>query len=67
MYCLHPLIQAGLKASGFTAHSFPVVAGSVLPAVAAYSVVIFVLTTAVALISWHLLERPFLHLKHRFA
>ena len=67
MYCVHPLLQAGLKVFGFTAHSFPVVAGSVLPAVAAYSTVVFALTTGVALISWHLLEKPFLQLKHRFA
>ena len=67
MYCLHPLTQVALKGIGFTAHSFPIIGGSVLPAVAAYGLVAFALTTALALISWQLLEQPFLRLKERFA
>jgi len=45
------------------ASAFPTIAGSHLPANAVATVIALALSIAAALLSWHLVERPFLTLK----
>jgi peptidoglycan/LPS O-acetylase OafA/YrhL len=68
IYCVHPLVEYALKRLPIplTVDTFPAVAGSLLPALIAYSAVAFALSTGLALISWHMLEKHFLRLRERF-
>jgi len=71
LYVAHTLIlgitDGYMEKYGITDTTFiPAVYGSVMPGRLLYSLFNFVITVAVALISWNLLEKPFLKLK-RFA
>jgi hypothetical protein len=50
----------------FTASDLPVMWGSQLPAFGLYVTVAGGLSVAAAVASWHLYERPFLHLKNAY-
>jgi peptidoglycan/LPS O-acetylase OafA/YrhL len=69
MYCVHPILQQVLKhiPPRLTVHTFPQVGGSVLPGVFLYGAISFAMTTAIAIASWHLLEKHFLRLKRLVA
>jgi peptidoglycan/LPS O-acetylase OafA/YrhL len=63
LYVFHyPLISA-LKAHGFSVGALPTVAGSELPAQLIFTAVLVALAVALALLSWHAWEAPFLGLK----
>ena len=66
MYVFHLPISVALGVAGIGIASFPLIAGSGIPAALAYSLLATVLTGTAALISWHLYEKHFLRLKRFF-
>lgn len=66
IYCVHPIVQAGLQDVGLNVHTFPTVAGSNLPGVALYGAIALTITIGLALASWHLVEKHFIRLKKGF-
>jgi peptidoglycan/LPS O-acetylase OafA/YrhL len=63
LYGWHPFVIAFLRHRVVAPSAFPTIAGSHLPANALATVVALALSIAVALLSWFLVERPFLALK----
>ncbi len=63
LYVLHYPIFLALEAAGFTALALASVLGSRIAGMAAFAAVAGAATFAAALLSWNLLERPFLRLK----
>ena len=63
---LHGPLLSWLAAVGFSPALLPKVWGSALPGQAVYAAGALTATLAAALLSWHLVERPFLSLKRFF-
>ena len=63
LYAWHPFVIAFLRERVLAPAAFPTIAGSHLPANALATTAALGLSIAVALLSWSLLERPFLALK----
>ncbi len=66
IYLIHfPLVNLMLRHTTFY-NSFPEVFGSVVPRAIAFGVISTALSLALALLSWRLIETPFLKLRSRF-
>lgn len=66
IYLIHfPLVNLMLRHTTFY-NSFPEVFGSVVPRAIAFGVICTAATLALALLSWRLIESPFLKLRSRF-
>jgi peptidoglycan/LPS O-acetylase OafA/YrhL len=65
LYVLHYPIFLGLEAAGLTAGRLAGLAGSRLLGIAGFTAIAGAATFGAALLSWHLVERPFLRLKDR--
>ncbi len=69
-YCIYivhyPVVLLVTRYAGI-ADRIPPIGGSLLPANLVFLAVVILCSTAIALVSWHLLEKPFLRLKDRFA
>jgi len=65
LYVFHHPIVLVLR-QFFTAPDFPTVFGSQLPGLAVYAAVAGSASLAIALLSWHFYETPFLMLKEKF-
>ena len=63
LYMWHQLTITELQQRVISVDKLPVIGGSHLPANAFFVVVAFLSSIAMALISWHLIENPFLKLK----
>jgi peptidoglycan/LPS O-acetylase OafA/YrhL len=63
LYVLHYPIFLALEAAGFTSLAMAAALGSRLAGMAAFAAVAGAATLAAALLSWHVIERPFLALK----
>jgi len=67
MYLFHQPLIIGLAGVGLTAAIFPPILGSMWPAELLVFLIATSATTALAFVSWHVWEQPFLRLKERFA
>jgi peptidoglycan/LPS O-acetylase OafA/YrhL len=67
LYMFHQLVMVALERAGVRLAVFPTVLGSNLPAAIAFAGIVTLASLAIALLTWHLLERPALALKDRFA
>jgi peptidoglycan/LPS O-acetylase OafA/YrhL len=63
IYVWHVVVIESLRSSLFSDARFPVLAGSHLPGDVIFAAGTLLLTTIVALASWHVVENPFLRLK----
>jgi len=66
LYLFHLPVRALIRDLVFKPAQFPLVGGSAVPAQLAFHAVSILATLALALVSWHLLEKPFLNLKRFF-
>jgi len=66
MYLFHQPLILTLIGVGLTATTFPLIAGSAWPAALAFALSAIAASYTVAFLSWHLLEKHCLRLKHRF-
>lgn len=67
LYMFHQLVMVALERMGVRLEMFPTVGGSNLPGAIAFAGIVTLASLAVALLTWHLLERPALALKDRLA
>lgn len=67
MYLVHQPLILALAGIGLTAAIFPPILGSMWPSEVLVFLIETLATTALAFVSWHLWEQPFLRLKERFA
>jgi peptidoglycan/LPS O-acetylase OafA/YrhL len=63
LYVFHHIVVLTLRARGFQVWRFPLLWGSHLPGWLAFTVVAMAISSALAWLSWHLWETPFLKLK----
>jgi peptidoglycan/LPS O-acetylase OafA/YrhL len=66
LYVFHHLVAIYLPKFGFSIKSIPTIGGSDLPGFLVFSLVATLLSTLLALLSWHLWEAQFLKLKRHF-
>jgi peptidoglycan/LPS O-acetylase OafA/YrhL len=66
LYVVHSLLLFGLMRPFFSAASVPRVFGSVLPGVLLFTGIGIGLSIVISLVTWHVIERPFLELKRHF-
>ena len=66
LYVFHHPLVFFLQSQGMLVHPWPRILGLELPVQVAFIVFATGLTLALALVSWHLWERPFLYLKRWF-
>lgn len=66
LYVWHHIVAIGMATLGLSVPRLLPFVGAQLPALAVYAAVAMLASITLALVSWHLLEAPFLALKRRF-
>jgi peptidoglycan/LPS O-acetylase OafA/YrhL len=66
MYIIHFPLAWLLEEKGFGVSMFPLIGGSAIPSMIAFTLMAGTLTTMLALLSWHLFEKRLLRLKRFF-